>query len=139
VLPLTRLPVSVAKIHVAFDARHRRLLHHEVGEGHLDVASVGFQALGHLRQQRAKRFHRDLALAMQDLHETRHVRALEVVRQVHVHVEVGDRVLLALRAVLDAHRVVDVFDSDLVDRNLAGVGAALHVFDGDHLGLRSDC
>jgi len=34
-------------------------------------------------------------MLVQHLDEARHVRALEVVRQRHVHVEVGDRVLLA--------------------------------------------
>ena len=55
---------------------------------------------------------RDLALVVQDLDEARHVRALEVVRQVHVHVEVRDRVLLAGRAVLHAHGMIDVLDAD---------------------------
>ena len=82
------------------------------------------------RQHGAERFDRDLALVpLQDLDEARHVRALEVVRQVHVHVEVGDGVLLAGRAVLDPHRVADVLDADPVDGELARVGAALHVFD----------
>ena len=40
---------------------------------------------------------------MQDLDEARHVRAFEVVRQVDVHVEGGDGVLLAGGAVLDPH------------------------------------
>jgi hypothetical protein len=59
------------------------------------------------------------------------VRALEVVRQVHVHVEVGDGVLLAVAAVAHPHRVQDVLDPDLVDRDLARVLAALDV---NHLG-----
>jgi hypothetical protein len=49
--------------------------------------------------------------------------------QVHVHVEVRDRVLLAARTVLDAHRVVDVLDSDAVDGDAARVRAPLHVLD----------
>ena len=69
------------------------------------------------RQHAAERIDRDLALVVQDLHEARHVRALEVVRQVHVHVEVGDGVLLAGGAVLDPHRVADVLDADAVDRD----------------------
>jgi hypothetical protein len=58
--------------------------------------ALGRQMLGHFLQHLAEGLDRDLALVpMQDLHEARHVRALEVVRQVHVHVEIGDRVLLA--------------------------------------------
>ena len=33
--------------------------------------------------------------------------------------------------------MIDVLDADLVDRDLAGIGAALHVFDGDDAGLGS--
>jgi hypothetical protein len=76
--------------------------------------------LGHLRQHLAEGVDRDLAFVVQDLDEARHVRALEVVRQVHVHVEVRDRVLLAARAVLDPDRVADVLDADLVDRDAGG-------------------
>ena len=99
----------------------------------------GVELLRHLHQDVAERLDRDLALVpVQHLDEARHVRALEVVRQGHVHVEVRDGVLLAARAVLDAHRVVDVLDADLVDRDLARVGAALHVFDrGARGALRS--
>ena len=96
---------------------------------------VRLEALGHLGEQAAEGLHGNLALAVQDLHEARHVRAFEVVRQVHVHVEVGDRVLLARGAILHLHGVIDVLDADLVDRDLAGIGAALHVFDGDDAGL----
>jgi hypothetical protein len=91
------------------------------------------EALGHLRQHRAERVDRDFALVqVQDLDEARHVRALEIVGQRHVHVEVGDGVLVAAGAVTHAHRVVHVLDADLVDRDLARVGAALDVFDGRH-------
>lgn len=70
---------------------------------------------------------------MQDLDEARHVRAFEVVRQVHVHVEVGDGVLFATGAIFDPHRVIDVFHPHAVDRDLARVGAALQVLDAEDL------
>ena len=117
-------------VHQALDAGHRRLLHDEVREAHLDVAGVGLQPRRHLvEHRRGTTRPRSRARAVQDLDEARHVRALEVVGQVHVHVEVRDRVLLAARAVLDPHRVADVLDADAVDRDPAGVGAALHVLD----------
>ena len=122
-------------VQVAFDAGHGRLLHHEIGERHFDVAGVRLEALGHLGEQAAEGLDGNLALAVQDLHEARHVRAFEVVRQVHVHVEVGHGVLLAGGTILHLHGVIDVLDADLVDRNLASVGAALHVFDGDDAGV----
>src|SRR4029077_6131504 len=76
-----------------------------------------------------KRLHRDLALAVQDFHEARHMRALEVVRQAHVHVETGYRVLLARGSILDSHRVADVLDAHAVDGQFARVEARLHVLD----------
>jgi len=69
-------------------------------------------------------------MAVEDLHEARHVRALEVVGRYTYMFEVGDGVLLALAAVLDAHRVADVLDANAVDRDAARVRAALHVGDG---------
>jgi len=61
-------------------------------------------------------------VAVQDLHEAGHVSALEIVRQVHVHVEVRDRVLLAAGTVLHLDGVENVLDSDLVDRDPPGIG-----------------
>jgi hypothetical protein len=66
---------------------------------------------------------------VQDLDEARHVRALEIVRQVHVHAEVRDRVLFPALAVLDPHRVENVLDPDAVDRDPPRVRSSLHVLD----------
>ena len=116
-------------VHEARHAGDRRGLHDEVREAHLDVAGRGVEAPRHFREHLPERFHRDLALVLvQHLDEARHVRALEVVGQGDVHVEVGDGVLLAGAAILDAHRVVDVLDPHLVDRDLPGVFPALDVF-----------
>ncbi len=71
-------------------------------------------------------------MPVQDLHETGHVRAFEIVRQIDVHVEIGDGVLFAAGAVLHLDRVIDVLDADFVDRNLTRVGMALHVLHGLH-------
>src|SRR6202044_1859739 len=72
---------------------------------------------------------------MQYLDEPGHVRAFEVVRQIHVHVEIRGGVLLAAGAVLHLDRVKDVLDAHLVDRYLTGVGMALHVLHGLHIRL----
>ena len=117
-------------IHEALDAAHGRALGDEEREGHLDVPGVGVEARGHLHQHVAERVDRDLALVVQDLDEARHVRALEIVGQVDVHVEGRDRVLVADGAVLDPHRVAQLLDPDAVDGDPARVGAALHVLDG---------
>jgi hypothetical protein len=118
--------------HQTLDARDGRSFHHEEGEAHLDVPRIGLEPLGHLHEHGAEGIDRDLALVlMQDFHEARHVRAFEVVGQVHVHVESRNGVLLAGGAVLDAHRMGDVLDADAVDGDTAGIHPALDVLDGD--------
>ncbi len=99
------------------------------------MAAIRLQALGHLGQHRIEGLDRDLTLVViQDLNETRHVRALEVMGQVYIHIEVGDGVLFTLAAVFDADRVTDVLDAYFVDRDATGVGAALDIFHGCVLG-----
>ena len=94
------------------------------------MAGLRFQLVHHLAQDALERLDRNLApVLIEYLDETRHVRALEVVRQVHVHVEAGDGVLDAVALVLDDDRMADALDADLVDRQLAGVGQILHVGD----------
>ena len=123
-------------VHQALDAADRRLLHDEVGERHFDVPGARVQVFGHFDQHLAERVDGDFALVpVQYLHESGHVRALEVVRQIHVHVEIRDRVLFAAGAILHLDRVIDVLDADLVDRNLTRVGMALHVLHGLHIRL----
>jgi hypothetical protein len=83
-------------VHQALHAGNRGRLVDEVGEAHLDVAGFGLEALTISRSIGSKVLHRDLALvAVEDLDEARHVRALEVVGQADVHVEHGDGVLHA--------------------------------------------
>ena len=115
-------------IEQALHAGNRRGLVDEIGEAHLDVARFGFQAFDHLAQHAFEVLDRNLALArVENFDEARHVGALEVMRQVHVHVEVGDGVLDAAALVRDPNRVADAFDADLVDGDLPGVGRALYV------------
>ena len=72
---------------------------------------------------------------MQDFDEARHVRALEIVRQVHIHIEISDGVLLAAHAVFHLDWMKDVLDADFVDGYPTRIGAALYVFDGRHGGF----
>src|SRR5215469_17108097 len=125
-----------AVVHQALHSGDRRPLHDEEGETHLDVAGVRLEPCRHRAQHAAEGLDRDLALGVQDLHEPRHVRALEVVRQAHVHVETGDGVLFARRAVLDAHGVADVLDAHAVDGQPPRVGVRLHVL---HFGDAGAC
>ena len=112
-------------IHQALHAGNRRLLVDEIGKGHLDVSGFGLQPLRHLRSMSLKDSTEiSRSVAVENLHEARHVRALEIVRQMHVHVEHGDGVLHAPAAVAHLDRMADILDADLVDRQLAGVGAS---------------
>jgi hypothetical protein len=99
-------------------------------KAHLDVPGLGLQPLGHLFQHLLECTNADLMLmTVQDRDKARHVRALELMRQVDVHVERRYRVLLLAVAILDAYRVADVLDADLIDSDAAAVGARLHVGD----------
>ena len=73
-----------------------------------------------------------------DLDETRHVCALEVVREPHVHVERGDSVLDAVAAVRHPHRMTDGLDSDLVDGEPACVCRALYIWNREVFGRIHD-
>ena len=68
-------------------------------------------------------------MAVQDLHEARHVGALEIMGQADIHVEDSNGVLDAFRLVLHLDWVTDGLDANLVDGNLAGVGGILYVRD----------
>jgi hypothetical protein len=64
------------------------------GEAHFDMTGFGFQPVYHFTQHGREILDRNLAfVAVENLHETRHVGALEVVRQADIHVEDGDRML----------------------------------------------
>src|SRR5690606_2845463 len=118
-------------VHQAFDPGNRRHLVHEVRKAHFDDAAVAVQALHHFGQHGLEGFHGDfLFTAVQDFHEPAHVRSLVAVRQEHVHVEGGHRMLLAAAAVGHTYRVLDVLNADLVDVDAARVVVALDVGDG---------
>ena len=92
------------------------------------VPGFGFELLDHVAQHAREILDRNLAfVAVEDFNETRHVRALEVVRQADVHVEDGDGVLDAACLVEHPHRVPDRLDADAVDGDAAGVCEALYV------------
>ena len=125
-------------VHQALHSGDGGLLVDEEGKGHLDVARFRLQTFGHLGQHLLEGLDGDLALVVvEDLHEARHVGALEVVGQVDVHVEGRDGVLFAFAAVAHADGMADVLDADFVDGDAPGVGAALDI--GDFVYLGSDC
>ena len=66
---------------------------------------------------------------VEDLYKSGHVCALKVMGQIYIHIEAGDGVLLIATSVQDPDRMTDIFDTYLVDGNLAGIFAALYVGD----------
>lgn len=69
-------------------------------------------------------------MAIQYFDEARHMGALEVMRQIHVHIEAGDGILFTATLVLNPDRVQDVLDAYFVNGNAACVGPALNIFYG---------
>src|SRR5665811_1628665 len=101
---------------------------HEIRKTHFDVSGLRFQTRHHFFQDTFERLDRYLALMLVEyLDEARHVRALEVVRQMHIHVESGDSVLNADTLVFDLHRVAYAFDADAIDRQVTRISRTLHI------------
>ena len=115
-------------IQQAFHAGGRRGLVDKELEAHLDMTAFGIEQIGHFGEHGLERFDRDFPLVViENFHETRHVRALEIMRQVHVHIEIGNGVLNHAGAVLYLYRMIDILDAHLVDGNGAGIGRVLHI------------
>jgi hypothetical protein len=68
-----------------------------------------------------------MSVSIEHLNEPAHVRALELLGQVHIHADGGDCVLDLMRLVEDSHREPEPADTDLVNWQLAVVGFGLFV------------
>ena len=77
-------------------------------------------------------------MRVENFNKALHVRALEVMRQMHIHIEDGDGVLHALAFVFDNNGVTYAFNADFVNRYLASIGRALHIGDGTDFGRIHD-
>jgi hypothetical protein len=60
--------------------------------------------------------------------KARHVRAFELLWQMHVHIEHGDGVLLASGFVFDDNGVAYSLDADFINGDMACVYGILYVF-----------
>ena len=67
-------------------------------------------------------------MLIEDLHEPAHVCPFVLVRQVHVHVDPCDRLLLPFVLVEHGDRITDALDPDLVDIDPSGIFLLLYVF-----------
>ena len=94
------------------------------------MTGLGVESARDLFEHGAKRVHGDLTfLLMQDFDETRHVGALEVMRQVHIHVEISNGVLVMTGSVSNTHWMDNIFYAHFIDRELTMVFPTLHVLD----------
>jgi len=66
----------------------------------------------------------------EEFNEPGHVGALELVWQFHGHAETRDSMLFAPGAFSDSYRVSDIFDTDPVYGNVAGVSDILNIRHG---------
>ncbi|OAD24081.1 hypothetical protein THIOM_000069 [Candidatus Thiomargarita nelsonii] len=60
-------------------------------------------------------------MLVEDFYKPRHVCALEIMWQVHVHIEISDCVLFTSRAIFDTHRIFNIFDADFINSKTARV------------------
>ena len=125
------IPHHIVFVHVANESARvldvtrrpgdRGILLDEVREAHFQVGCLRMEFLFRFPQDVGKVLHVDHALfAVQDLHESAHVRALVIVRKVHVHIDRGYGVLVAVRFVKHRDRVCDVFHAHLVISRYSG-------------------
>ena len=115
-------------IHHAFLAGDRRLLHHEIREldlqvrrGRLELRLHGVENVGDVLDVD------DVAVRVEHLEEAAHVRAFELLGQVHEHADGRHRVLHRARLVPHLDREAQTPHADLVDAQLPVVALALLV------------
>ena len=68
------------------------------------------------------------------LDKTRHVRAFEVVRQVHIHIKSSNGMLHPRVFVFNLHWMANTLDADFVDRQLARISHILNIWNECCLG-----
>jgi hypothetical protein len=66
-------------------------------------------------------------ILIEDLDEATHVGTLELLGEIHIHVDIGYRLLAAVGAIQDGDRIADVFDTHLVDVNVAVIPGVLDI------------
>lgn len=122
---------GAAVFHQASGSGDRCRLLDEIGEVDLHVRGLGLELLPNAREDRLERLDIDPAAELvQNLDEPAHVRALEVMGQVHVHVDLGVDVLGAVGAVQHDDGIFDALDADLGDGDVAFVRLVLDVDHG---------
>lgn len=108
--------------------RHRRLFRHEIRKLDLKVRGFGIQFLLHCSQNFADVLDMNRAsMGVEDLNESAHVSALEVVRQIHEHSNGGNRVLESVGLVPDLDGKAQSAHPDFVYPQFAKVPFVLFV------------
>src|SRR5437660_690032 len=97
---------DAAVVHQCSGPCHRSLSFDKIRESNFDPSALRFETILQSPQHRRQSPHRHLAAVLvENLQKPTHVGALEVVRQVHRHRDLRDRVLLPLRSVEYNYRV----------------------------------
>ncbi len=92
------------------------------------MSGLGPQLPLHFRQDIRKILDGDVALKfIEDLDETAHVGAFEVMGEVDIHIDAGDRMLNTLGLIENSDGVPDVFHADFVDLNSSMVPLTLNI------------
>lgn len=103
----------------------------EIGELYLHMGLLSLEFLLHLFKDEVEAAQVDIAVeTVEDLNEAAHVGPLEVVGEVHRHVNRGHGALVMMGLVQDRNGVGDVFHSHLFDADSAVVLLALDIFHG---------
>ncbi len=87
------------------------------------------QVLFHVFKNHRKFLQRNFRLQMmQHLDKPAHMSAFILVRQIDIHIYGGDRMLKSIATIAHRYRVPQVFDADLINRNIAVIALILCVF-----------
>ena len=119
---------QTAVLHHAFGSGDGRHFLQEIRKLDFHVRRLRAKLLPHLFQDGLKRLDVDLPpKIVEHFHKPAHVRALEVMGQVDIHVDGGVHRLRAAHTVQHDDRVFDVFHPDLFDVDMPGVFLVLNI------------
>jgi hypothetical protein len=115
-------------IHHAFEPGDRRALDHEIRKFHFQVGGRRLELFLHrIQNLRDVLDVHDVAMSIEHLDESAHVRAFEFLGQIHKHANRRHRILHRMRLVADLNRKAKPPNSYLVDAQLTMITLALFI------------
>lgn len=108
----------------------------KIRKAHFHMRFLGVQPDEEFLRHRRNAGHGQFpAMRVEDLQEAAHVRSLEVMGEIHRHVDRCDRVLGSLVAVANAQGKTDILDADSINGQSSVITLVLGVFESGHGGL----